>query len=116
MPSLPYRATLTGLSCNNGFLQYFPDIAVRPFSLSVAAVPTSTAPAFSIQHSYDYTGSSTFVSSAATWFTPSAGSTIAGVNAEVAYTFPVTAIRLNTSGGSTAASTASIAMTIVQAG
>lgn len=116
MPSMPWRATLTGHSTTNGFIQYFPDISIRPFSLAVACVPTSTAPAYSIQHSYDYTGSSTFVSTAATWFTPTAFSTIAGLNAEGAYTFPVTAIRLNISGGSTATSTASVAVTIVQAG
>tara|TARA_R110000868_G_scaffold13553_9_gene63056 strand:- start:935 stop:1156 length:222 start_codon:yes stop_codon:yes gene_type:complete len=72
--------------------------------------------AYSVQHSYDYTGSSTFVSTAATWFTPTAFSTIAGLNAEGTYTYPVTAIRLNVTTGTTAASTASVAVTIIQAG
>lgn len=116
MPSNPFRATLTGFSTTAGFITFFPDYSVRPFSVTVACVPTSTAPAFSVQHSYDYTGSSAFVSTAATWFTNTALSTIAGLNAEGTYTFPVTAIRLNTTGGSTATSTASVSMTIIQAG
>ena len=116
MPSMPFRATLTGFSTANGFATFFPDITVTPFSVSVACVPTSTAPAFSVQYSLDYTGSSTFTSTAATWFTVTGFSTIAGVNANGSVDVPVTAIRLNTSGGSTATSTASITMTCVQAG
>ena len=113
---MPWRATLTGFSTTNGFVMYVPDIAIRPFSLGIGCVPTSTAPAYSVQHTYDYTGSSTFISTAANWFTTTGFSTVAGVAADAAFNTPVTAIRLNTTGGSTATSTASVSITIVQAG
>ena len=109
--SLYYTATLTGLSSDSGYLQYFPDTTRFPFSLSVACTNTSTQ-AFTVEHSLSYTGSSTFVSTAATWF-PSSGITAATTSAFTAYTYPVTAIRLNSTGGS---STATVTMTIVQAG
>ncbi len=110
------KAILTGFSTTAGFVHFFPDLTISPFSVSAACVPTSTAPAYSVQYSYDYTGSSTFTSTAATWFTATSFSTIAGLNAEGSFTAPVTAYRLNVSGGSTATSTASITVTFLQAG
>ena len=109
--SLYYTATLTGLSTTSGYLQYFPDTTRVPFSLSVQTVNTSTQ-AYSVEYSLGYTGSSTFVSTAATW-SSTTGITAATTYAFAAYTFPVTAIRLNSTGGS---STATVTMTIVQAG
>lgn len=109
--SLYYKATLTGLSTTSGYLQYFPDTTRNPFSVSVQCTNTSTQ-AFTVQHSLDFTGSSTFTSTAATWFA-SSGITAATTAAFTAYTYPVTAIRLNSTGGS---STATVTMTIVQAG
>lgn len=112
MPSGRYSATLTGLSTTTGYLLYFPDTAVRPFSVSVSAAISSTNAVFTVQHSLDYTGSSAFISSNATWF-PSSGITAATTNAFTVYDWPVTAIRLNSSAGSSAGT---ITMTIVQAG
>lgn len=112
MPTaLSYTATLTGLSSTTGFLQYFPDVTRNPFNVSVACVNTSTQ-AYTVQHSLDYTGSSVFISSNATWF-PSSGITAATTAAFTAYTFPITALRLNSTGGS---STATVTMTVLQAG
>lgn len=112
MPSNRYVTTLTGLSTTAGNPLYFPDYAVRPFSVSVSAVVNSTSVAYTVQHTLDYTGSSTFLSSQATWFA-SSGITAAATSAFTAYTYPVTAIQLNSTAGS---STGTITMTIVQAG
>lgn len=113
MPSGPNVQTLTGLSTTNGYPIYFPDHSARtPFLVSIATVVNSTTAAYTVEHSLDYTGSSVFVSTAATWFA-SSGITAASTNAFTAYTYPVTAIRLNSTGGS---SQGTIAMTIVQNG
>lgn len=112
MPSARYAATLTGLSSTSGTLVYYPDTAVRPFSVSVSAAVNSTNAAFTVQHTLDYTGSSDFISSNANWFA-SSGISGASTSAFTAYTFPVTAIQLNSTAGS---STGTIALTIVQAG
>lgn len=114
MPSAPYQVTLTGLSTTGGNPTYFPDYMIRPFRVSVQTVLTSTAaaPVFSVQHTLDYTGSSTFISSNATWFN-SSGTSGSSVSSFTAYDYPVTAIRLNSTAGS---SVQTITMTIVQAG
>lgn len=114
-----FRITQTGVSTTAGYSTvYFPDIYKTNFNVSIGTVVTSTAMTYSVQHSYDFPGenSSTWASTAATWFTNTSFSSIAGVNAFGSYTNPVTAIRLNVTTGTTAASTASVAMTIVQGG
>jgi hypothetical protein len=117
MPSMPQRTSLTGVSSTTGnFVHYFPDIAVRPFQVGIGCTVSSTAMTYSIQHSYDYTGSSTFTSTAATWFISTAFSSVAGVTQSGFYDFPVTAMRLNVTTGTTAASTATVTVTFVQAG
>ena len=68
MPSLPSRQSLTGLSSTAGFLQWFPDTDIRPFSASVATVVNSSAVSYNLECTLDFSGSSTFISSAATWF------------------------------------------------
>lgn len=112
MAANAYRTTLTGLSSTGGFPIYFPDLYQTPFSVAVSAAVNSSNAAFTVEHSLDYTGSSDFVSSNATWF-PSSGITAATTNAFTFYNFPVTAIRLNSTGGSSAGT---VALTIVQAG
>jgi hypothetical protein len=113
MASIPWRITQTGLSTTAGYATtYFPDITVSPFSVSISAAVNSTAVVFNIEHSMDYTGSSVFVSTAAVWF-QSSGITGATTNAFTAYTYPVTAIRINSTAGS---SIGTVAVTIVQAG
>lgn len=51
----------------SGFPTWVPDTAVRPFSASVACVVNSSAISFNVEASLDFTGSSNFISSAATW-------------------------------------------------
>jgi hypothetical protein len=113
MPSGRYTTTLTGISStSSSYPTYFPDTSIRPFSVSVSAAVNSTSVAYTINHTLDYTGSSAFVSTAATWF-PSSGITAATTNAFTAYTFPVTAIQLASTAGSSAGT---VTVTIVQAG
>ena len=113
MPAgLLYKNTLTGLSTTGGYPTYYPDVTRKPFSVSVSAAVNSSAVVFSVEHTLDFTGSSTFISSNANWFA-SSGITGATTTAFTAYTFPVTAIRLNSSTGS---SLGTIALTILQAG
>lgn len=109
---LTFTDTLTGLSTTGGYPIWYPDITKNPFTVSVSAVVNSSNIAFTVQHTLDYTGSSTFISSNANWFA-SSGIAAASTNAFTAYTFPVTAIRLNSTAGS---STSIITMTAVQAG
>lgn len=111
---IPYRATLTGPSSTNGYLVYFPDIHRTPFSVAVSVTTTSSANAgFSIEHSYDYLGqSSTWISSNATWYQSSGISAISS-QSQTAYTYPVTAIRFNSTNTS---SVPVNTVTIVQAG
>lgn len=112
MPSARYTATLTGLSTTSGVLNYFPDTAVRPFYVSVSAAVNSSSITYSVQHTLDYSGSSTFISSNAAWFN-SSGISGASSNAFTAYNFPVTALQLTATSGS---STSTITWTVVQAG
>lgn len=113
MPSGRYVTTLTGVSTtSSSFPTWFPDTAIRPFSVSVSAAVNSTAVVYTVSHTLDYTGSSAFISTAATWYA-SSGITVATTNAFTAYTFPVTAIQLASTAGS---ATGTVTMTIVQAG
>ena len=80
MPALPYRATLTGLSTTNGYPLWIADTTISPFSVAISAAVNSSNVAFTVEHTMDYTGSSTFVSTSATWF-PSSGITGATTNA-----------------------------------
>jgi hypothetical protein len=112
MPSNPFRATLTGLSSTSGFPTWFPDTAVRPFSVGIGCAVNSSAATYNVEHSFDFTGSSIFISSNATWFQNSTISA-ASSNLTGSYSFPVAAIRLNVTAGS---STGTVAFTAVQAG
>lgn len=117
MPTLPFRVTQTGVSSTAGFTAtLFPDTMIRPFAMGIGCTVTSTALTYSVQHSFDYTGSSTFISSNASWFTNTGISSVAGLNADGNYIVPVSAVRLNVTTGTTAASTASVTMTCIQAG
>jgi hypothetical protein len=78
---------------------------------SVACVINSSTISYNVECSLDYSGSSTFVSSAATWF--SSALSAATSNALAAFGFPVTALRLNVVSGS---STSTVSATFVQAG
>jgi hypothetical protein len=117
MPSVPFRATLTGLSSTAGFPTWFPDIyANTPFNIGIGVTVNSSAVTYNIEHSFDYTGNIStdfngFTSSQATWFQHS---TLSGQtsNSNGNYSFPVTAIRLNTTAGS---STGQVTVTLIQA-
>ena len=113
MPSVPFRVTQTGVSTTTGFTSIlFPDYFVRPFSIGIGCVVNSTAAVYSVQHSFDYTGSSTFISSNATWFTNTTISSVS-TSQDGNYAFPVSAIRLNVTAGS---SIGTVSMTAIQAG
>ena len=113
MPSGRYTTTITGVSTtSSNWPTYVPDTAVRPFNLGIGCVVNSTNVAYSVQHSFDYTGSSTFISTAATWFN-NINITAATTNADTNYAFPVSAIRIVSTAGSSAGT---VQMTIIQAG
>lgn len=114
MPSQPFRVTQTGVSSTTGFTQiYQPDYSVRPFAIGVGTVVNSTTVTFSVEHTFDsLTLSSGFNSSNATWF-PNTGITAKATNTDGNYAFPVSAIRLNVTAGS---STGTVQMTLIQAG
>lgn len=117
MPAPVWRTSITGRSSAAGFGNlYVADYSAAPFSLGIGVTVTSTAPTFSVEHTYDYTGSSTFISSNATWFVVTGFSSVLGLNTAGFMELPTTALRLNISSGSTATSTASVSMTIVRAG
>jgi hypothetical protein len=121
MPVAPYVVSLTGLSSSSGFPTWFPDIRqTSPFNVSVAVVAASSSLAFSVQHSLDYPGpnssgygsSGGWNSTAANWFN-SSGISGNSCSAFTNYSYAVSAIRLNSTAGS---SLASVTMTIVQSG
>lgn len=113
MPALPFRVTQTGVSTTAGFTSIFlPDYMIRPFNIGVGCVVNSTGVTYSVEHTFDYTGSSTFISSNATWF-PNTGITAKSTNQDGNYAYPVSAIRLNVTAGS---STGTVSMTLIQAG
>jgi hypothetical protein len=114
MPSNRVVLTLTGLSSSSGYPLWVPDTAVRPFNIGFGVVFSSTATSnvINVEHSFDYSGSSAFISSNATWFQ---NSTASGATSNVVgnYAFPVAAIRLNSTAGS---STTTVTATFLQAG
>src|SRR5215210_7396483 len=112
---LRWQQTITGLSTTFGqgsSLAYYPDIMMKPFAIGVGAVVNSTGITFTVEHTFDYTGSSTFISSNATWF-PNSGLTGKSTNTDGNYAFPVSAIRANVTAGS---STGTLTLTLIQAG
>jgi hypothetical protein len=113
MPSAPFRTTLTAPSTTGGYGTFFPDFAVRPFSVGIGVTTTSTTISYTVAHTFDYSGSSAFISSNATWFDSSGISSATGLTAQAAYTSPVSAIRLAINSGSSAGATT---MTCIQAG
>lgn len=115
MAGLRWTNTITGASSTFGLgssLIYVPDIMVTPFNIGVGCVINSTSITFSVEHTFDYTGSSTFISSNATWF-PNSGITAKTANTDGNYAFPVSAIRGNVTAGS---STGTLTITLIQAG
>lgn len=108
-----FKIVQTGVSTTAGYTDiYVADTTISPFSVAVSAVVNSTAVVYSVEHTLDYTGSSTFVSTAANWF-QSSGITAATTTAFTAYTYPVTAIRVQSSAGS---SIGTVTVTVLQAG
>ncbi len=109
-----WTKTLTGLSSTTGFPIWFPDVMSNPFNVSIAVAMNSTAaaPSFNIECAFGYTGSSVYISTADTWF-PLSGLASGSSNATGNIAFPVTAIRLNTTAGS---SLQTVTATIIQSG
>jgi len=95
-------------------LVFIPHLMATPFAigLGVTISSTSVGQTYSVQHSFDYTGSSAFISSNATWFN-NTGLTAKIDSADGNYAFPVAAIRVFVSAGS---STATATLTALQAG
>ena len=113
MPSKRYSITITGVSSESGYMTpYFPDYMIRPFNIGVGCIVSSTNIVYTVEHSFDYTGSSTFISSNATWF-PNSGITAKTTNQDGNYAYPVTAIRVQSSAGS---SIGTVNMVLIQAG
>ena len=71
----------------------------------------SSAMSYNVEASLDFSGSSSFISSAATWF--SSGLSASTSNALTSFGFPVSALRLNVVSGS---STGTVTASFVQAG
>ncbi len=114
---LRWTNTVTGLSSTFGLgssLVFYPDVMLTPFNIGIGCVCNSTSAitAYNVEHSFDYTGSSVFISSNATWFL---NSTISAASSNLSgnYAFPVSAVRLNVTAGS---STGTISFTAIQAG
>jgi hypothetical protein len=112
MEALRWSTTITGLSSTFGYPGYFPDVTMTPFAIGVGAVVNSTAITYNVEHTFDYTGSSTFISSNATWF-QNTGITAQASNKDGNYAFPVSGIRPNVTAGS---STGTLTITLIQAG
>lgn len=113
MPSNRYSITITGISSSSGYpVPYFPDYMVRPFNIGLGCTINSTNQVYTVEHSFDYTGSSTFISSNAVWF-PNSGITAKTTNQDGNYAYPVSAIRVQSSAGS---STGTVTLVILQAG
>lgn len=86
------------------------DIHIKPFSVSVnAALSGGTTATYNFQHTYDNVFSPTFDPATADW---NNSPTVTDDDTQVAYTLPVTAVRLNVS---TITGT-TVNVTIVQAG
>ncbi len=117
MAGLRWSNTVTGLSSTFGLgssLVLYPDIMQTPFNIGIGVTCNSTSAitSYNVEHSFDYTGSSVFISTAATWFQNSTLSA-ASSNLTGNYAFPVSAIRLNVTAGS---STGTVTLTALQAG
>jgi hypothetical protein len=114
MAGLRWVQTITGLSSTFGYPMSIPDLMVSPFNIGVACVMNSTSAitSYNIEHTFDFTGTSTFISSNATWFQ---NSTISAASSNLTgnYSFPVTAIRPNVTAGS---SVGTLTVTLQQAG
>lgn len=127
---LTFQTTTTGLSStfnssantttfpstnpNGGFWAgsiYYPDIMRTPFAIGIGVITNSSAVTYNVEHSFDDYQAPGYVSSAATWFQNS-GITAASTNANGNYAFPVRAIRLNVTAGS---STGTVQMILLQA-
>lgn len=101
-PIVPLSSLLSvaNSSINTGaYPIYFPDISAnqKPFNLTAAVVSSNT---FTIDYTFDYTGSSAFISTAATWF-PSTATITSSFLTQVNFSSPVTALRMNITAGST---------------
>lgn len=115
MAGLRWSNTVTGQSSTFGLgssLCFFPDIMVTPFNIGIGCVVNSTSVTYNVEHTFDFTGSSTFISSNATWFA-NGGIAAQSSNANGNYSFPVSGIRVNVTAGS---STGTVAFTAIQAG
>lgn len=118
MPAgLRWSNTVTGLSSTfslGSSTVFYPDITRTPFNIGIGCVCNSTSAitAYNVEHSFDFTGTSQFISSNATWFQ---NSTISQASSNLTgnYAFPVSAVRLNVTAGS---SIGAITMTAIQAG
>lgn len=108
---LSFQTTTTGLSSTAGFQVYYPDVMRDPFAIGVGCIVNSSAVTYAVEHSFDDYMADGYVSSAATWFQNS-GITAQSTNANGNYAFPVRAIRLNVSAGS---STGTVTMILLQA-
>lgn len=112
---LRWSNTVTGLSTTFGLgssLVFYPNIMQVPFNIGIGCIVNSTSATYNVEHSFDFTGSSAFVSTAATWFINS-GLSAKSTNADGNYAYPVTAVRLNVTAGS---STGTVQMVAIQAG
>lgn len=127
MPAMPFRAALLGLSTSSSaavgqvssygypfvplsslagslssvslgaYPTCFVDYMSRPTNIAVGVVSTNT---YSVEYTYDYTGSSAFISSNATWFQTTLTS-VSCTAQSINISAPVTAVRLNITAGST---------------
>lgn len=109
---LRWSVTVTGLSSTFGYPILVPDIMMNPFNCGVGCVVNTTGITYNVEHTFDYTGSSAFISSNATWFQNS-GITAQATNANGNYAYAVTAIRPNVTAGS---SSGTLTLTVVQSG
>lgn len=112
MPAQPKVITTTGLSSTAGFDVFVPDYNVTPFNLGLGVV-VSSVNTYTVEHTFNILGpTSTLTTTGAVWFPHS---TLAGLNVSAVgnYAFPVAAIRLNVTAGT---STSTVQLTIISAG
>lgn len=96
-PIIPLSSTVTGSSLNTGaYPTCFVDWMTRPTNISVGVISTNV---YSVEYTYDYTGSSVFYSSNASWFQTTL-SAVSCSNQSINISAPVTAVRLNSTAGS----------------
>lgn len=112
---LRWTSTVTGLSSTFGLgssLAFYPDLMLNPFNVGLTCIVNSTSVTYNVEATMDYTGSSVFISTAANWL-PNSALTASATSATGNYAFPVSAIRVNVTAGS---STGTVAFTAIQAG